>query len=113
AAAELPLTEADVQWFGPSVPALAEALVAGGVLRRRPAGWFWARTDRPSDHVELRRIGRTVRIVETRTGRVLGTVDEARAPATVHTGAVYLHQGQPYVVTDLDLTEATAQVVAG
>lgn len=113
AAAELPLTEADVQWFGPSVPALAEALVAGGVLRRRPAGWFWARTDRPSDHVELRGIGRTVRIVETRTGRVLGTVDEARAPATVHTGAVYLHQGQPYVVTDLDLTEATAQVVAG
>ncbi|HLS45776.1 MAG TPA: DEAD/DEAH box helicase [Ornithinicoccus sp.] len=113
AAAELPLTEADTEWFGPSVPRLAEALVAGGVLRRRPAGWYWARTDRPSDHVELRGIGQTVRIVESRTGRVLGTVDEARAHSAVHTGAVYLHQGQAYVVSQLDLTDGCAQVAAG
>lgn len=113
AAAELPLTEADTEWFGPSVPTLAEALVAGGVLRRRPAGWFWARSDRASDHVELRGIGQTVRIVESRTGRVLGTVDEARAHSAVHTGAVYLHQGQPHVVTELDLTDTAAHVVAG
>ncbi|USQ76693.1 DEAD/DEAH box helicase [Ornithinimicrobium cryptoxanthini] len=113
AAAELPLTEADTQWFGPTVARLADALVAGGVLRRRPAGWFWARSDRPSDHVELRGIGQTVRIVESRTGRVLGTVDEARAHSAVHTGAVYLHQGHPYVVSELDLIDASAQVVAG
>ena len=113
AAAELPLTEADTQWFGPKVPALAEALVAGGVLRRRPAGWYWARPDRPGDHVDLRGIGTTVRIVESRTGRVLGTVDAARADSAVHTGAVYVHQGQPYVVTELDLAGAAAQVVAG
>ncbi|WP_109470917.1 DEAD/DEAH box helicase [Ornithinimicrobium cavernae] len=113
AAAELPLTEADTEWFGPTVPALAEALVAGGVLRRRPAGWYWARPDRPSDHVELRGIGQTVRIVESRTGRVLGTVDEARAHSAVHTGAVYLHQGQQYVVTELDLAGSAAHVVAG
>ncbi|QDO89909.1 DEAD/DEAH box helicase [Ornithinimicrobium ciconiae] len=113
AAAELPLTPADTEWFGPSVPALAEALVAGGVLRARPAGWYWARADRPSDHVELRGIGQTVRIVETRTGRVLGTVDEARAHSAVHTGAVYLHQGQQHVVTELDLADAAAHVVVG
>ena len=113
AAAELPLTEADTEWFGPSVRRLAEALVAGGVLRRRPAGWFWARPDRASDHVELRGIGQTVRIVESRTGRVLGTVDEARAHSAVHTGAVYLHQGQPHVVTELDLADAAAHVVVG
>nr|WP_114907389.1 DEAD/DEAH box helicase [Ornithinimicrobium murale] len=113
AAAELPLTEADTEWFGPTVPQLAESLVAGGVLRRRPAGWFWARPDRASDHVELRGIGRTVRIVESRTGRVLGTVDQARADSAVHTGAVYLHQGQPHVVTELDLADAAAHVVAG
>lgn len=113
AAAELPLTEADTEWFGPGVPHLAEALVAGGVLRRRPAGWYWARADRPADHMELRGIGTTVRIVESRTGRVLGTVDEARAQSTVHTGAVYLHQGQPHVVTELDLAEGAAHVVAG
>ena len=113
AAAELPLTLDDTRWFGPAMPDLADALVTGGVLRRRPAGWFWARPDRATDHVELRTAGRPVRIVESRTGRVLGTVDGARAHTAVHTGAVYVHQGQPYVVTQLDLEDDSALVTAG
>ncbi|GAA1139203.1 DEAD/DEAH box helicase [Ornithinicoccus hortensis] len=113
AAAELPLTEEDTAWFGPSVPELAEALVAGGVLRRRPKGWYWARPDRAADHVRLRGIGQQVRIVDSGTGGVLGTVDEPRAPSVVHTGAVYVHQGQPYVVTGLDLSDGSALVVPG
>jgi DEAD/DEAH box helicase domain-containing protein len=113
AAAELPLTPEDTRWFGPSMPDLADALVTGGVLRRRPAGWFWARPDRATDHVELRTAGRPVRIVESRTGRVLGTVDGARAHTAVHTGAVYVHQGLPYVVTRLDLDDDSALVSAG
>ncbi len=113
AAAELPLTEADKAWFGPQLPRLADALVAGGMLRRRPSGWYWARPDRAADHVQLRGVGEQVRIVESGTGRVLGTVDEARAPSAVHTGAVYVHQGQPYVVTLLDLADGCATVVAG
>jgi DEAD/DEAH box helicase domain-containing protein len=113
AAAELPLTRDDVAWFGPTVPALAEQLVAGGVLRRRPTGWFWARPERPSDHLQLRDAGQAVQIVDSRSGRVLGTVDEDRALTTVHAGAVYVHQGQPHVVTDLDLEAAVALVVAG
>jgi DEAD/DEAH box helicase domain-containing protein len=51
--------------------------------------------------------------VESTTGGVLGTVDAARAPAVVHTGAVYVHQGRSYVVTLLDLDDASALVVAG
>jgi DEAD/DEAH box helicase domain-containing protein len=113
AAAELPLTPQDTAWFGPRVPELAEALVDAGMLRRRPRGWYWARPDRAADHVQLRGIGQQVRIVESRTGRVLGTVDEPRSHAVVHAGAVYLHQGQPYVVTQLDLEDASAVVVAG
>ncbi len=84
-----------------------------GMLRRRPAGWFWTREDRAADHVSLRGIGATVRIVERRTGRVLGVVEEARADAAVHTGAVHLHQGDPYVVTELDREDGAAVVVAG
>lgn len=113
AAAELPLTREDERWFGPGVAGLAEQLVAGGVLRRRPTGWYWARPDRPSDHVQLRDAGQPVQIVDSRSGRVLGTVDEDRALTTVHAGAVYLHQGQPHVVTDLDLGASVALVVAG
>ncbi|SOC56300.1 DEAD/DEAH box helicase [Ornithinimicrobium cerasi] len=113
AAAELPLTRDDVRWFGAGVPALAEQLVAGGVLRRRPTGWFWAREDRPSDHVQLRDAGQAVQIVDVRSGRVLGTVDEERALTTVHDGAVYVHQGQAHVVTHLDLEAGVAMVVVG
>lgn len=113
AAAELPLTEADADLFGPSMVALADVLVQRGALRRRPSGWFWTRPERPSDLVSLRGIGDTVRIVEAATGRVLGTVDAARADTSVHTGAVYLHQQRPYVVTELDLDDGAAMVVAG
>ncbi|MBB2893033.1 DEAD/DEAH box helicase [Flexivirga oryzae] len=114
AAHELPVTTADTELFGPSLPGILDSLVSGGVLRKRPRGWFWARDDRPADHFSLRGGGEDdVRIVETRTARVLGTVDAARAHAAVHTGAVYLHQGQSYVVTELDLEATTAQVVVG
>lgn len=113
AAAELPLTREDVRWFGPSLESLAEQLVVGGLLRRRPTGWHWARPDRPSDHLQLRDAGQTVQIVDSGSGRVLGTVDEARALTTVHEGAVYVHQGQPHVVTELDLDASVALVVAG
>ncbi|NHN55395.1 DEAD/DEAH box helicase [Calidifontibacter sp. DB0510] len=114
AAYELPLTRDDEQWFGPELTVLADALAEAGILRRRPRGWFWDRDDRPGDHVQLRGgDDPDVRITETRTGRVLGTVDAARAPSTVHPGAVYVHQGQPYVVRDLDLADGSAHAVPG
>jgi DEAD/DEAH box helicase domain-containing protein len=113
AAAELPLGDADLALFGPRARPLLDTLVTGGVLRRRPTGWYWARDDRPSDHVSLRGTSGVVAVVETRTGRVIGTVDEASADAQVHTGAVHVHQGETWVVTDLDLEARAAHVVRG
>jgi DEAD/DEAH box helicase domain-containing protein len=113
AAAELPLTAADALVFGPTMVGLLDALVARGLLRRRPAGWFWTRPERATDHVSLRGTGETVRIVERSTGRVLGTVDGPAAHSSVHTGAVYVHQGQPYVVAHYDVEDSHAIVVAG
>ncbi len=113
AAAELPLVEADLELFGPTAPGLLDVLVENGILRRRPAGWFWAREDRPTDHLSLRGTSNVVAVVETRTGRVLGTVDEASAHVQVHTGAVHVHQGETWVVTDLDLEARVAHAVRG
>ena len=113
AAAELGLTEDDLPMFGPGALAQLERLVTAGILRRRPRGWFWARPDRASDHVTLRGIGANVAIVERRTGRVLGLVDGSRADATVHAGAVYVHQGDTFVVDALDLELGEAVVVRG
>ena len=39
---------------GPTPRRLLDALVTSGILRRRPSGWFWAREDRPAEHISLR-----------------------------------------------------------
>lgn len=115
AAAELPLTEADADVFGPTFPGLVESLTRRGALRRRPNGaWYWPHPRRPHDDVAIRGAGgEVVRIVERRSGRVLGTVDQGAAQRQVHAGAVHLHQGETYVVTELDLEDAYALVVKG
>ena len=77
-----------------------------------PAGSGPARTG-PAEHISLRGASDVVAVVEARTGRVLGTVDEASSHAQVHTGAVHVHQGDTWVVTELDLEARAAHVVRG
>jgi DEAD/DEAH box helicase domain-containing protein len=111
AAAELPLTSSDLELFGPSAPDGVEALTTAGLLRRRPAGWFWTDRGRASELADLRSTGgRPVDLVEAGTGRVVGTVDSSAAHGTVHTGAVYLHQGETYLVRHLDLDDHVAVI---
>ena len=112
AAAEAPLTLDDLPHFGPGARAAVDALTEGGLLRRRPRGWFWTDRRRACDLADIRSTGGTpVRLVEADTGRVLGTVDHSSAHGTAHKGAVYLHQGETWLVTELDLEESVAVVV--
>jgi len=112
AAAEIPLTDDEaVRWFGPTAPERLAALGDRGILRRRPTGWYWTSRSRASDAADLRGTGGApVAIVEQSTGRLLGTVDAGAAHATVHDGAIYLHQGASYLVLDFDLDHAVAFV---
>ena len=113
AAQEQPLTAADERWFGPTALPLAAHLAAGKVLRDRGGTWYWTRPDRAVDHINLRSTTpRPVEIIERSTGQVIGVVDPAAADRTVHRGAVYLHQGRSFVVTELDVEERSAMVVA-
>ena len=113
AAAELALTEADLEIFGPPARQVVEELTASGRLRRRPAGWHSMRRGRAGPG-GLRGAGDApVRVVEAATGRLVGTVDEPSAQLLVHDGAVYLHQGESYVVAKLDLADRVALVEPG
>jgi DEAD/DEAH box helicase domain-containing protein len=113
AASELPVTEADLELFGPGALAMLDELVASGLLRRRPAGWYWTKRERASELADLRGTGGApVGICEVATGRLLGTVDASAAHTAVHDGAVYLHQGDTYVVDRLDLEDSVALVHA-
>nr|WSX50597.1 DEAD/DEAH box helicase [Streptomyces sp. NBC_00974] len=111
AAAELPLTEADLVLFGPAARELLPQLEAAKLLRRRATAWHWTRRERASDLTDIRGDGgRPVQIVESSTGRLLGTVDEAASHTAVHDGAVHLHQGRTYLVKRLDLEDSVALV---
>jgi DEAD/DEAH box helicase domain-containing protein len=103
AAAELhPLTEQDLELFGNprQVRLVVDDLVRRAVLRSRPRGWFWTSRERPE--IDIRGTGGPpVRLVESGTGRLLGTVDASSAHSQAHTGAVYLHQGESWLVDEL------------
>ncbi len=101
AAQEAPLTSADERWFGPSMPGLLEQLTSAGLLRKRPNGWFWTRPDRAVDAIDLRSLGgKAIDIVDLGSGRVVGVVDRGAADRTVHPGAVYLQQGDQWLVDE-------------
>ncbi len=112
AACELPLTSESLKEFGGVVAErVVDELVADGTLRRRPAGWYWTGRDRPHASVDIRGSGgEQIAVVEADSARMLGTVNPGSACATVHPGAVYLHQGASYVVDELDLDGGLALV---
>ena len=111
AATELPLTYAEVRmWDAESV---ADSLVDDGLLRRRPAGYFPAPGIDPHSAVDIRgSAGGQIAILESGTGRMLGSTGAGQAPSSVHAGAVYLHQGESYLVDSLDFEDGIAFVRA-
>ncbi|WP_081684170.1 DEAD/DEAH box helicase [Granulicoccus phenolivorans] len=100
AAQELPADATDRRWFGPRTVELLTQLADEGVLRRRPGGWYWTHPARAVDAIDLRGLGGAVPIVDRASGRVIGEVDQHAADRTVHEGAIYLHQGEPWRVVE-------------
>jgi DEAD/DEAH box helicase domain-containing protein len=108
AAYEGPLTEADAAVLGPEALERAALLPE---LEATAAGYVWRGRDTPAARLSLRS-GDTEAfvIVDEESGAVLGTSERERAFSTIHEGAVYLHLGDQYGVTSLDLETRTALV---
>lgn len=111
AAQEAYLSPADKEFYGPAFEAMCEMLADQKVLRRRGDRLFWTRPDRAVDVIDLRSAaGKGIDIIDGVTGRVIGVVDEAAGDRTVHPGAVYLHQGDQWLVDEYDPAEHFALV---
>ena len=108
AAYEGPLTEADAAILGPEALERAALLPE---LEATAAGYVWRGRDTPAARLSLRS-GDTEGfvIVDEASGAVLGTSERERAFSTIHEGAVYLHLGDQYGVTSLDLESRAALV---
>ncbi|MBV9722771.1 MAG: DEAD/DEAH box helicase, partial [Mycobacterium sp.] len=109
AATELPVDEAEVRTMG--AEDVVGRLVDDGLLRRRSGRYYPAPGVNPHPAVDIRGpTGGQIVIVESETGRLMGTAGIGQAAASVHPGAVYLHQGESYVVDSLDFEEGMALV---
>lgn len=115
AAYELPITHDDAKFWpdtiDESVTRLARRdLLVTRQIDRTPAA-LWAGPGLPSRGIGLRSgSSREFKIVAAADGSMVGTVDEDRAAATVHLGAVYLHRGETWRVVGYDADELTAVV---
>ena len=106
AAAERPLTRADLELFGPAAEGILGQLERQGLLRRRPSGWFWTHPESAAGMVNLRADGGgPVQIIESETGQVLGSMDSPQTHYQAHQGAIYVHQGASYLVEELNEAE--------
>ncbi|MGZ4324140.1 MAG: DEAD/DEAH box helicase [Solirubrobacteraceae bacterium] len=110
AAHEAPLSEEDAPILGPQWRSYAEELSEAGFLRERVTGFVPRRADDyPAARVALRSASAdSFLLIDASSGEVLGTVEAARAYATIHEGAVYLHLGRSYIVLELDLASHRA-----
>jgi DEAD/DEAH box helicase domain-containing protein len=117
AAAEIPLRE-DEPWLrGAAARANLKALEQEGLLLESESGnrWFSART-RPHREVNLRATGSSYQIVtqelEGERPVPIGSIGAGRVWAECHQGAIYLHRGRQFLVTELAAEERMVRVRA-
>ena len=103
AAAELPLKEeTDLRFFGESVSWLLPELASDDLLRKTSRGWVYSGRGRAADAVKLTGVpGETFRVMCH--GRLLETMDRGQAFREAHKGAITLHQGETFIVSEMDL----------
>jgi len=111
AAFELPL--ADGEKFGRAeVSEVLKFLEDSQVLHHTKGKWFYASESYPADAISLRSISSDNFVVVDQTDKtqVIAEVDFSSALATLHPKAIYLREGEQYIVEELDFKERKAYV---
>ncbi|MBN1685206.1 MAG: DEAD/DEAH box helicase [Spirochaetales bacterium] len=108
---EIPFKSGDV--FGQDTQALLAHLEENGVIRHAGDSWFWADRSYPSEQVSLRSsTPENVVIINSTKGKfdVIGEMDRVSAMELLFEGAVYIHRGEQFLVTKLDLENSKCLV---
>ena len=111
AAHERPISPSELPRFGDTALEVAETLDRSGELEFRAGLFFYPSMEPPALKVSIRGSGGDqVRLLAN--GEEIGTMERWRAMTSAHTGAVYLHRGTTFLVTDLRLDEGRAEMEA-
>ncbi|KAF8350877.1 P-loop containing nucleoside triphosphate hydrolase protein [Amanita rubescens] len=116
AAHEMPLSQDDMEFFGPQLQDICNAK-----LRKDEDGWYHTHPNYlpyPSRHISIRGAQEekyTVVVVKSGNrqghGKILEEVEESRAIFEVYEGGVFMHQGITYIVQEVNHDNRTAQVI--
>jgi DEAD/DEAH box helicase domain-containing protein len=107
---EKPLHEKDEEFFGLTMRTTLVELEQEGMLRRREVKWHPAPAiSYPAQDMNIRSTsGQNYAVIDGRDGCLLETVEASVAFFQVHPGAIYLHQGESYLIKELDLARRIA-----
>ena len=110
AAWERPLDGADEEIFGDSMTEERDMLGEERRLRQRRQKWYLSPSVvYPAQSINIRSSsGEVYAVVDVTTGSLMETVESSVAFFQIHPGAIYLHQGESYLITRLDLTGKVA-----
>lgn len=109
ATSELPITERDHKYFPNTLSEGITSLEKQKLVRKTSNGYIYSGTTRPSEVVNLNNISSKIVTVICK-GKVLETLELTKAYQETHEGAVLLHQGETYVVEELNLKTLVATV---
>ena len=113
AAFELPFSAGEGFGRSPFTEEVLALLAEQGELYAHAGRFLWSGESYPARRVSLRSASGEPVTIQARTEegvRAIGQVDRASAPRLVHEGAIYIHEGQSYLVESLDLEEDLARV---
>jgi len=103
AASEEPLERAELIAEGAVAVNLADDLALQGKLSQDVSGErFYSFRRRPQRDVHPRSAGEPFTIVDRRSNTQIGSIDGQRVYHECHPGAVYLHGGQSFLISELD-----------
>ncbi len=110
AAWEMPLNEDDEKIFGSTLNQERAELEKQDMLKERNRKWYLSPAIAyPAQSINIRSTsGENFALIDTSTDSLLETIEASVAFFQVHPGAIYLHQGESYLVTELDLANRTA-----
>lgn len=105
-----PLDDRDEEFFGVNVNAIAAELESEGKLKKRQRKWYLSSTlSYPAQNVSVRAAsGENYSVIDVSHNCLLEMVGADVAFFQIHPGAIYLHQGKSYLITELDLTRRSA-----